>query len=336
MQLKNTNPLLSISCLTFNHVFFIKKCLDGFLMQKTTFPIEVIIHDDCSTDGTREIIEEYSRKYPDIIFPIFQTENQYSNGVRGFMARFNFPRCRGKYIALCEGDDYWTDPYKLQKQVDFLEANDDYVICGHDAKVIDEKGIVISESKLPDSLKRDVSSYELKMGFLLLTSSLVFRNLPILKNYPKEGAHVLNGDTFLISILGQWGKFKFMHEIKPSVCRVHKGGVWSMKSDHFKSMNILKTFFYMAKYHKKNDVLISKDIFLMTFKWGNSLFISCLNKKLKFSEIIFILRYTIIAHYKIKGLNKTIIFSIKKVFRLFLNIKFFFYIEPKTHDFILK
>ena len=98
-----------------------------------------------------------------------------------------------------------------------------------------------------------------------------------------------------------------------------------MKSDHFKAKSILNTFFYMAKYHEKNDLEISKEIFLMTYKWGYSLFISCLNKKQKFSEIIFILKYTIIAHYKIKGLNKTIIFSIKKVFRLFLNIKFLYY-----------
>jgi glycosyltransferase involved in cell wall biosynthesis len=93
--------------------------LDGFLSQKTNFPFEIVIHDDCSTDGTREIIEEYSQKFPDIIFPMFQHENQYSKGIRGMMARFNFPRCRGKYIALCEGDDYWTDPYKLQKQLGF-------------------------------------------------------------------------------------------------------------------------------------------------------------------------------------------------------------------------
>jgi hypothetical protein len=111
-----------------------------------------------------------------------------------------------------------------------------------------------------------------------------------------------------------------MHEIQPSAYRTHRGGVWSMKSDHFKAMSALKTFFYMAKYHKKSDIIISKELFLMTFKWGHSLFISSIKQKLKFSEIIFILKYTIIAHYKIKGLNKTIIFSIKKVFRLLVNI----------------
>lgn len=124
-------PLVSISCTTFNHAPFIRACLDGFLMQNTNFAFEIIIHDDASTDGTREIIEEYASKYPQIIFPLLQTENQYSKGVRGMMARFNFPRCKGKYIALCEGDDKWIDPLKLQKQVDFLESNLEYgLICG--------------------------------------------------------------------------------------------------------------------------------------------------------------------------------------------------------------
>ncbi len=129
-------PLVLISCTTYNHAPYIRKCLEVFLMQKTTFPIQVIIHDDCSTDGTKEIIEEYAAKYPDIIFPMFQTENQYSKGIRGLMARFNFPRCGGKYIALCEGDDYWTDSSKLEKQVDFLEANSDYVGCFHKIKAL--------------------------------------------------------------------------------------------------------------------------------------------------------------------------------------------------------
>ena len=87
-------------------------------MQKTDFPFEILIHDDASTDGTADIIREYEAKYPDIIKPIYQTENQYSKGIKVSQV-YQFPRAKGKYIALCEGDDYWTDPYKLQKQVDF-------------------------------------------------------------------------------------------------------------------------------------------------------------------------------------------------------------------------
>src|SRR5262245_28919719 len=136
-DLEVTKPLVSISCMTYNHAAFIRTCLDHLLVQKTNFPFEIMIHDDASTDGTREIIEEYVSKYPEIIFPFYQKENQYSKGVRGLSSRYNYPRCRGKYVAICEGDDYWTDPYKLQKQVDFLESHEDYVMAYHDFRALD-------------------------------------------------------------------------------------------------------------------------------------------------------------------------------------------------------
>lgn len=136
-------PLVSICSITYNHAPYIRQCLDGFLMQQTTFPIEIIINDDCSTDGTTEIVKEYAEKYPDLIRPIFHEENQYQKGVKGMFATFVFPKARGKYIAMCEGDDYWTDPLKLQKQVDFLEANPEYGLVHTKANVfVQEKGIV--------------------------------------------------------------------------------------------------------------------------------------------------------------------------------------------------
>ena len=138
------NPIVSICCLTYNHAQFIRKALDGFLMQEppTGVPAEepwyeILIHDDCSTDGTTEIIKEYKTKYPDRIFPLYETENQYSKVGVGGMDLFNYRRARGKYIAYCEGDDYWTDPQKLQKQVDFMETHPDYSICFHACQVYD-------------------------------------------------------------------------------------------------------------------------------------------------------------------------------------------------------
>lgn len=127
-----TTPLVSISCITYNHAPYIRECLEGFLMQKTNFPFEILIHDDASTDGTADIIREYEAKYPELIKPIFREKNLYSQGVRG-MNRFNFERAQGKYIALCEGDDFWTDPNKLQIQFDFMESHPDYSMCFHNA-----------------------------------------------------------------------------------------------------------------------------------------------------------------------------------------------------------
>ena len=125
----NDLPLVSISCITYNHASYIKECIDGFLMQKTNFNFEILIHDDHSTDGTEEIIKEYAKQYPDIIKPLFEKENQYSLGKPTGSVVWNLPRAKGKYIAMCEGDDYWIDPYKLQKQVDFLESHPDYGMC---------------------------------------------------------------------------------------------------------------------------------------------------------------------------------------------------------------
>lgn len=126
---EGTTPLVTIRCITYNHEPYIRQCLEGFVMQKTNFLFEAIVHDDASTDGTAAIIREYAEKYPDIIKPIYETENQYSKR-DGSLRRIMDSHTRGKYVAMCEGDDYWIDPLKLQKQVDFLENHSDYgLVC---------------------------------------------------------------------------------------------------------------------------------------------------------------------------------------------------------------
>lgn len=130
--------MVSICCLAFNHEAYVRKALDGFLMQKTNFKFEVVIHDDCSADGTADIIREYEKKYPDMIHPLFQSENQYSQGIANISGVFNFPRAKGKYIAMCEGDDYWCDENKLQKQVDYMEAHPGCTLCFHGAHIESE------------------------------------------------------------------------------------------------------------------------------------------------------------------------------------------------------
>ncbi len=121
---------VSVICCTYNHENYIRKALDGFIMQKTNFKFEVLVHDDASTDNTSSIIREYEEKYPDIIKPVYQTENQYSQGVK-ISKTYLYPLIQGEYVAFCEGDDSWTDPYKLQKQVDFLDSHIEYSACVH-------------------------------------------------------------------------------------------------------------------------------------------------------------------------------------------------------------
>lgn len=125
--MRNPSPLVAIKCLTYNHGAYIRQCLDGFVMQETDFTFIAIVHDDASTDNTADIIREYAEKYPDIIKPIYETENQYSkhDGSLRRVVNNAIPKSV-KYIAICEGDDYWTDPLKLQKQVDFLESNPEF------------------------------------------------------------------------------------------------------------------------------------------------------------------------------------------------------------------
>ena len=128
---KTKDPLVSICCITYNHENYIRDAIEGFLMQKADFPFEIVIHDDASTDATADIIREYERKHPDIIKPIYQTENQYSKGGRATL--LTFKAAKGKYLALCEGDDYWIDPLKLQKQITGMEKYPECYISFHPA-----------------------------------------------------------------------------------------------------------------------------------------------------------------------------------------------------------
>lgn len=131
--------MVSITCVTYKHEKYIAKALDSFLMQKTNFKFEILVHDDASPDRTQDIIREYERKYPDIIKPIYQTVNQYSQNIDP-EEEFQGPRAKGKYIAICEGDDYWCDPNKLQMQYDYMEAHPECWLCVHDTMKVDGEG----------------------------------------------------------------------------------------------------------------------------------------------------------------------------------------------------
>ena len=245
---QGSSPLLTIVCMTYNHEWFLEDCLAGFLKQETSFPVQIVIHDDASSDRTPEIIREHKERHPQLIETILQSANMYSEGCRPGV--FIKPLIKGKYVALCEGDDYWTDPQKLEKQVRFLEDNPDYVLSFHDAKVINEQGQFIKGSKMPVAAKRDVSSEQLiKVATFILNLSLVYRNVA-LPTAP-EARFILNGDNFNTSRLGWYGKGKYHADIQPAVYRVHPGGVWSCISESKKKTAKMTSFLWMSHYYAR-------------------------------------------------------------------------------------
>lgn len=217
------NPVLSICCITYNHENFIRQALDGFLMQQTNFPIEIIIHDDASTDNTANIIREYQGKHPHLIKTILQTKNQYLLGRKVFP--ITFKEAQGKYIALCEGDDYWTDPLKLQKQVDFLEANPEYSGAFHQVQVLEEDGTWGDPLRWWQDLgeRLDITFEDtISNTPPFHTSSFLFRRDRL--HLPKDFSRYASGDMALYVILSSQGKFRRIPE-NMSVYRKHLGGI---------------------------------------------------------------------------------------------------------------
>ena len=245
-------PIVSICCLTYNHESFIHEAVNGFLMQKTNFPFDIIIHDDASTDRTAEIIREYEANYPTIIKGIYQKENQYSKGARGMFVRYVFPHAKGKYIALCEGDDYWTDPFKLQKQVDFLEANEDYAICFHNVYELADS----EESQLLNldaTLEGETFTIkDLAKGNFIHTPSVVFRN-GLIKRFPVWFKDSPVGDYPLYMLLAQHGKIGRLPQVMATY-RMNVG-VWSKHSFTYRATKWLLVLEYLIDYFDQPEIL---------------------------------------------------------------------------------
>ncbi len=231
-------PIVSVCCLVYNHEPFLRECFEGFVMQQTTFPIEILVHDDASTDHSADIIREYTAKYPDLFKPIYQTENQYSKGVDVFS--INVSRAKGKYIAICEGDDYWTDPLKLQKQVEFLENNPDFALCFHRRDIIEECQLKSDEM----AVEKDIWDVNEAMYHFVPTQTVLFRNYP---NIIPTKCKSLDA-TLWISI-SRFGKFKYLN-FNGAVYRIHSGGMWNGSSaieNYNRSINARTSCFWHMK-----------------------------------------------------------------------------------------
>ncbi|MDF3867757.1 glycosyltransferase [Pseudomonas denitrificans (nom. rej.)] len=255
---EDPKPLLSIVCLAYNQVNYIGRTLDSFLEQVTDFRFEVLVNDDASNDGTSELIADYAARYPHIIKPIFHKENQYSKGVSHGLPVFR--KCRGRYIAYCEGDDFWTDPRKLQIQVDFLEQNPDYVITYHDAYTYNEDG-VIKPRQLTGKYRGDASRLELQQARPISTLTTCFRN--VLTEMPEELRTTRMVDLCWWSLLGAYGKGRFIEEIRPAAYRVHQGGIFSMQADRVQQQMTLHTYYCLSRYYQRLGNQELNEYFLM-------------------------------------------------------------------------
>jgi len=218
-------PIVTVWCLAYNQKDFIRDALEGFVMQKTTFPFEVIVHDDASTDGTTAIVQEYARQYPEIIKPVIETENQWQKGGLKYIIHIMNEKYRnGKYIAFCEGDDYWTAPHKLQQQVDFLESHSEYSMCFHSAKKKYETKARawINCENIED---RDYDATDIFVNWTVPTASVMCRReaMEFYANL-KHPERIQNYDIFIFLSCAMIGKLRGMHE-QMSVYRIQGEGL---------------------------------------------------------------------------------------------------------------
>lgn len=282
MKSNHSDVRVSIVCITYNQDQYISKMLEGLLSQKTTFKYEILIHDDASTDKTQDIIRDYQSKYPEVIKPILQTENQFSKGVSPNI-KFNFPRVAGKYVAFCEGDDYWSDKNKLQYQYEALEKHQECSICVHDTQCVTKMGNLLDRHFPPIDLKEGVISTReyLKMelctvGWIFQTSSYFIR-ADVINLYVREYCNKYPvGDLPLVLFSLQKGDCFYIKR-NMSCYRTNSGGVMTGLKNEKKKINHLEKMivghqdfdrFTNYKFHDDFEYAIQNYRFEITYLQG--------------------------------------------------------------------
>lgn len=274
MESVDKKPVVSIWCLVYNHEPFLRQCLDGFVMQQTNFRFEAVVHDDVSADGSADIIREYAARYPDIIKPIFEKNNQYSKK-DGSLERIMIAACTGKYIALCEGDDFWIDSHKLQRQVDFLEANPGYSMCFHNAIEHLEDGS--NQDKLFSNVNnQDYTGEYIYEKWIIPTASVVLcRDVFISEYYANlmVNPNFCFGDILLFISAAKMGKLRGM-DFVGSVYRRQQNGMVFNTSD-------IKFFFHNLEIFKVIGGGYKEHARRLFFDYGIPLFFNLDDKKTK-------------------------------------------------------
>jgi glycosyltransferase involved in cell wall biosynthesis len=269
---ERTVPVVSIWCITYNHANFIRDAIEGFLMQKTTFPVEVFIHDDASTDGTSEIIQEYVNKHPNLFWIVHQKENQWSKGNQKFLLKYLLQQ-RGDFIALCEGDDYWTDEFKIAKQIEFLKKNPNFSAVFHCGYAVDKNknriGFVWDNLTYNSFYSQKECIFSLLSGYP--TSALIFRKnvfpeiLNDLPNFYKEYPC-----DYCLDILITENGFLGYLDFEGSAYRQHAGGIWSSLTQiqmHKQKVDRFAALWRCKGLVRKHPDLRSKLLRLMDVQW---------------------------------------------------------------------
>jgi len=291
-------PMVTVRTSTYQHGSFIRECIESVLAQKTTFPFEFIIGEDFSTDGTREIVFEYAKKHPDIIRVITADYNvgMKSNGRRCRQA------ARGKYLATCEGDDYWTDPTKLQQQVDILEAHPEYSLCFHNARV------EYMDSGRPSHpfAKYDKEIYTIDdvvcTPWFVPTQSIMHRRE--LFNTPEWTSYIFNGDFATQLLFADKGPFYCINK-EMSVYRRHSTSLGATTAIHRATFNRIQNLHYFDMYtnFKYHDLIAQRELELI-----EPLYKAFLYEKSKCSKLLSVDYYK----FKIDALQEKLKIQIKE------------------------
>ncbi|MCU0647903.1 MAG: glycosyltransferase family 2 protein [Gemmatimonadaceae bacterium] len=240
-------PLVSVVCTTFNHARYIATALEGFLSQDTPFPFEILVHDDASTDGTADIVRAWQSRYPTIIRATLQTDNQFSRGVRPFELLLR--HARGRYVAVCEGDDWWVAPDKLRRQVEFLEANPAFSCTAHNYYLYTESTLAV-RPWIRTREQRVLTARQLKgMARLLWLPTLVFRRT--FDTLPPERALSPIGDQFLTSFLGTFGPCCYFEGFLGAVRRENAYSSWSPLDEVSKERIRVRTWIALVQLHTR-------------------------------------------------------------------------------------
>lgn len=267
---------VTVVCITYKHERYIESCLNGIVMQQTDFPFEVIVYDDASPDKTAEIIKSFEERYPELIKPFYQKNNATSRGYNKY--HDIYPLAKGKYLAICEGDDFWTDPLKLQKQYDFMESHPDYSLCGTAAHLAREDGSFMPETFSLSGGSREISTEEIIDNWCMATASLFYRKDKRVIDIPYIG-DCRNGDYATAVYLALNGRVYYIDEPTCAYRKMSIGSLgyrWRSEPEFYKKsrlayLDMLKRIDVFSEY-KYTDLIknkIERDYFDMCLTLGD-------------------------------------------------------------------